>query len=125
MANPLNSALNLIAATILADKRVFACEVEVFIKEASKLELVRNLDPAMSETKLLEWYELYKEAIEANLNTPYFKDWYYSLLEDVSSLQDKETLLEVMRKISEADDEVHVSEQALIKLAERYWGMAA
>ena len=125
MPNPLNSALNLVAATILADKRVFACEVEVFIQEASKLELVRRLDPAMSETKLLNWYEFYKEAIQANLNTPYFKDWYYSLLEDVSSLQDKETLLEVMKKISAADDEVHVSEQALIKLAERYWGMAA
>lgn len=125
MPNPLNSVLNLIAATILADKRVFASEVEVFIQQASRLEIVQRLDPKISEAKLLAWYELYKEAIESNLRTPYFKDWYYGLLEQISSLQDKEKLLDVMRNISAADGEVHVSERALIILAERYWGIAA
>ena len=125
MPNPLNSVLNLIAATILADKRVFASEVEVFIREASRLELVKRLDPKMSEAKLLSWYELYKDAIEANLKTPYFKDWYYSLLEQISALPDKEHMLDVMRHISAADNEIHVSERALVALAERYWDMAA
>ena len=125
MPNPLNSVLNLIAAAIMADKRVFASEVEVFVKEASQLEIVQRLDPVMSEAKLLEWYELYKDAIEANLKTPYFKDWYYSLLKQISALPDKEQMLEVMRKISAADDEIHVSERALVRLAERYWDMAA
>ena len=125
MPNPLNSVLNLIAAAIMADKRVFAREVEVFVQEASQLEIVQRLDPEMSEAKLLKWYELYKDAIEANLKTPYFKDWYYSLLEQISALPDKEQMLEVMRKISAADDEIHVSERALVRLAERYWDMAA
>lgn len=121
MPNPLNSVLNLIAATILADKRVYASEVEMFIKEASALKLVRQLEPKMSEARLLSWYELNKDAIEENLKAPYFKDWYYKILKQISELPEKKSILEVMRKISKADNEIHVSERALITLAERYW----
>jgi len=125
MPNPLNSVLNLIAATILADKRVYACEVEAFIKETNKLDLVRQLEPNISEAKLLAWYEMNKDAIEANLKSPYFKNWLYSLLDQISELTGKESILGVMQKIAYADDDVHVSERALIKLAERYWETAA
>lgn len=123
MANPLNSVLNLIAATILADKRIYASEVEAFITESSQLELIKRLDPKISEARLLSWYELNKDAIEANLATPYFKDWYYALLDQISDLPDKKTILGVMRKISAADNDIHVSERALITLAERHWGL--
>ena len=121
MPNPLDSVLNLIAATILADKRVYASEVEVFIKQSSRLKLIRRLDPKISEAKLLSWYELNKDSINDRLSTPYFKDWFYATLDQIAELPDKQTILEVMRKISAADDDVHVSERALITLAERYW----
>ena len=121
MPNPLDSVLNLIAATILADKRVYASEVEVFIKQSSRLKLIRRLDPKISEAKLLSWYELNKDSINDRLSTPYFKDWFYATLDKIAELPDKQTILEVMRKISAADDDVHVSERALITLAERYW----
>ena len=55
MPNPLNSVLNLIAATIFADKRVYASEVEVFIKQTSQLDLIKRLEPKISEAKLLAW----------------------------------------------------------------------
>ena len=121
MPNPLDSVLNLIAATILADKRVYASEVEVFIKQSSRLKLIRRLDPKISEAKLLSWYELNKDSINDRLSTPYFKDWFYATLDQIAELPDKQTILDVMRKISAADDDVHVSERALITLAERYW----
>jgi uncharacterized tellurite resistance protein B-like protein len=125
MPNPLNSILNLIAATILADKRVYASEVEAFITETSKLALVKQLEPNISEAKLLAWYEMNKDAVEANLKGPYFKNWLYSLLDQISKLNGKDQILEVMNKIARADDNVHVSERALIRLAERYWDKAA
>ena len=125
MPNPLNSVLNLIAATILADKRVYAAEVEAFIKETSKLDLVRQLEPNISEAKLLAWYDMNKAAVEANLKGPYFKNWLYSLLDQISELNGKDEILEVMNKIARADDNVHVSERALIRLAKRYWDKAA
>jgi len=73
------------------------------------------------EAKLLSWYELNKDSINDRLSTPYFKDWFYATLDEIAELPDKQTILEVMRKISAADDDVHVSERALITLAERYW----
>lgn len=124
MPNPLNSVLNLIAATILADKRIYACEVETFLREASSLNLIKELEPEISETKLLKWYELNKDAIESNLSTPYFKDWLYSILNQLSTVPQKESILAVMKKIAKADDEVHISERALISLTERYWAKA-
>lgn len=125
MPNPLNSVLNLIAATILADKRIYASEVETFLRETNTLGLIRELDPNITEMQLLQWYEFNKDAIESNLSTPYFKDWLYSILEQLSSVEHKETILSVMKKIAKADNEVHVSEQALITLTERYWDRAA
>lgn len=121
MSNPLDSVLNLIAATILADKRVYASEVDVFIKQSSRLKLIRRLDPKISEAKLLSWYELNKDSINDRLSTPYFKDWFYATLDQIAELPDKQTILDVMRKVSAADDDIHVSERALITLAERYW----
>ena len=66
-----------------------------------------------------------KDAVEANLKGPYFKNWLYSLLDQISKLNGKDQILEVMNKIARADDNVHVSERALIRLAERYWDKAA
>jgi len=92
MSNPLDSVLNLIAATILADKRVYASEVDVFIKQSSRLKLIRRLDPKISEAKLLSWYELNKDSINDRLSTPYFKDWFYATLDQIAELPDKQSV---------------------------------
>jgi tellurite resistance protein len=121
MTNDLKDILSLIAATVFADKRVFASEIDVFIQATSKLKIVRRLDPKISEAKLLVWYETNKDEIRLKLGTPYFKDWFYEILERLKDVPDKELILEVMRKISHADGNIHVSERALIALSERYW----
>jgi len=119
----LNNILSLIAATIFADKRIYVSEVETFMTSTSKLQVARHLDPKLSEARLLAWYEMNKDNIREKITTPYFKDWYYDLLERLKDVPGKTSILDVMRKISKADNEVHVSERALITLAERYWGL--
>lgn len=123
MAIELKNILTLIAATIFADKRIYDSEVDVFIKATGKLKAVNKLDSQISEDQLLSWYEQNKDDIRQKLGTPTFKDWFYNLLEQFRYVpeKDKESIVEVMRKISIADGNVHESEKTLTALTERYW----
>ena len=123
MSDDIDNLLSLIAATIFADKRIYASEIEAFIDTTASLNLTQRLDPKMSESKLMFWYENNKTEIQDKLSTPYFKDWFYGLLDKLKDVPGKETVLDVMRKIASADGEVHVSERALVTLTERYWGL--
>lgn len=123
ISNELNNLLSLIAATIFADRHVYDSEVEAFIQATFQLKAVGESEPKLQESSLLDWYESNNNDIRQKLSTPYFKDWYYELLESLSHLEDKVSILDVMRKISSADGEVHISERALITLAERHWGL--
>jgi len=123
MKTETNNILSLIVATIFADKRIYASEVDVFLKSTLSLKVLRQVEPRLSEAKLLNWYEMNKADIQAKITAPYFKDWFYSLLDQLSGLPEKSSVLNVMRDISVADGEVHVSERALITLAERHWGL--
>ena len=123
MSEDIDNLLSLIAATIFADKRIYASEIETFIDTTASLKLTQRLDPNISESKLMTWYENNKAEIQDKLSTPYFKDWFYGLLDKLTHVRGKETVLDVMRKIASADGEVHVSERALVTLTERYWGL--
>lgn len=116
--------LSLIAATIFADKRVYATEIDAFLTSTVNLKVLQRLEPKLSEARLLNWYEMNKGDIREKLTTPYFKDWFYEMLDLLSDVPDKTSILNSMRNVSNADGEVHVSERALITLAERHWGLS-
>ena len=119
-----NDILSLIAASIFADKRVYASEIEAFVKASAELAALEGLKPKLSEAMLLSWYEQNKDDIRRKIATPYFKDWFYDLLARLSHVSDKRSILDAMQKISLADGTIHVSERALITLAKRYWSMS-
>ena len=121
MKNELTDILSLIAATVFADKRIFASEIDEFIKSTNKLNIIRHFEPKMSEARLLAWFEMNKDDIRGKLATPYFKDWFYDVLERLKDVPEKESIIEVMHKVSKADGDIHVSERALIVLSENYW----
>lgn len=123
MQTELHTILSLIAATIFADKRVHASEIETFIKATSKLRIIKKLDPKMTQARLLDWFEANKDDIRDNITTPYFKDWLYKILDRLAETPDKDAILNVMHRISIADDQIHVSERALITLTARHWGL--
>ncbi len=146
-----DNVLSLMAAIIFADKQVYDSEVTTFLQSVSQLNFEQDFNPAtscqltvtptlcieeaaqenteralgrsISTSEISEWYEDNNGRIRETLSTPYFKDWFYGLLDQISHLPNKEKILSVMRDISKADGKVHVSERALITLAERHWGM--
>lgn len=119
-----NDILSLIAASIFADKRVYASEIDAFVKASADLAALNDLTPKLSEARLLSWYEQNKDDIRSKIATPYFKDWFYDLLGRLSHVDDKRSILNAMQTISLADGTIHVSERALITLAKRHWNMS-
>lgn len=120
----LDNILSLLAVTIIADKRVFAAEIEAFVKATTQLKQARLIEPKLSEAKLLSWYEMNKDALTEKVHSPYFKTWFYDCLDSLSDIPDKSALLKAMREISLSDGELHVSERALIVLAELHWNIS-
>ncbi len=138
-----DNVLSLMAAIIFADKHVYDSEITAFIDSAGQLDFDHDFDPcqlsitpdlsikapspensqASSPSFLADWYETNKTQIREKLSTPFYKDWFYNLLDQLSDLPNKEKIISVMRDISLADGKVHISERALITLAERHWDM--
>ena len=119
----LNDLLNLIAVTILADKRVFTSEVETFISATSRLQDVRHIEPRISEAKLLLWYEMNKDDLQTRIASSNFKNWFYGCLSRLDHIKNKRSIIKVMQEIAMADNELHVSEKALIALTANYWNI--
>ena len=124
MSHKHDNVLSLIAATIFADQRIYDSEIQVFAKATAKLNLLKTAKPKLTESQILAWYDTNKDRIFLKVKAPYFKTWFYDLLDQLSDVQEKESIIDIMQKISRADGSVHVSERALFTLAKRYWGLA-
>lgn len=123
-SDEIENTLCLLAATIFADRRVFSEEITAFVEGTARLKIIREAQPKLTQTDLLLWFEANSPDIKTKMTTPYFKDWFYELLDKLSGFKDKEALLSIMREISKADNHVHVKERALFSLAARHWGIA-
>lgn len=123
ISDDLHDVLSLLAATIFADKRVFATEIETFLKMTETIRKIRKTDEALSEAKLLSWFDANVDSIRHKLQTPDFEQWFYGCLDKLDGLYDKQALLDLMSKIAKADNEFHISEQALIVLTAKHWNL--
>jgi len=123
ITDELNDLLSLLAATIFADKRVFAEEIETFIGVANRLQKSCKIDPPLSEGDLLDWFEANKNQIKANITAPEFETWLKNCLVRLDHISDKPVVLKIMTDIAKSDNEFHISEKALIVLTSRYWGL--
>ena len=58
ISKELDDLLSLFAAVIIADKRVFAQEIDVLLKATSTLKIALDIQPNLSEARILSWYEM-------------------------------------------------------------------
>ena len=117
----LDDLLSLFAAVIIADKRVFAQEIDVFLKATSTLKTALDIQPNLSEARILSWYEMNKDAVREEVTGPYFRSWLYDRLDRLAHIKSKQDILDIMNKISLADGELHSSESSLMSLTARRW----
>ncbi len=123
ISDQLHDLLSLLAATIFADKRVFATEIETFLKATENIKQIRKTEETISEAKLLSWFDSNADIIRSKLQTSEFEPWFYGCLNRLDGLHDKQSLIDVMTKIAKADDEFHISEQALVVLTAKNWNL--
>lgn len=123
ISQELNDLLSLLAATIFADKRVFAEEIETFMGVANRLVDARETETNLSEADLLGWFEANKDRVRASITAPEFETWLKQCLARLDHIDDKHVVLNIMTDIANADSEFHVSEKALIVLTSRYWDL--
>jgi len=121
ISDELHNLLSLLAATIFADKRVFATEVETFLNTADNIKQISHRDESISEAKLLSWFESNADSLRSKLQTSHFESWFYECLNKLDGLCDKQALINLMDKIAKSDEEFHISEKALIVLTAKHW----
>jgi len=117
--------LTLLALTVFADKRLFAQEIEAFMGLAADMEDFNHGEKPLSQPRMLVWFENNKAELMLRLDVPGFEDWFYALLDRLAHLHGKPAILKAMAKLAASDDDVHVSERALLKLTAERWGIAA
>lgn len=123
VSEDLHDILSVIAVMIFADKRVFAKEIETFLKMSEKVQQLHKVDDRLSEAKLLSWFDANSAIIRDKIQTPRFESWFYGCLDRLSGIYDKGAIIDIMGEIAKSDDDFHISEQALIILTANRWNV--
>lgn len=117
--------MSLLVLTVFADKKLYSEEIETFISLAKEMEAFNSAENRMSEAKMLVWFENNKFDLMVRLETPDFEAWFYELLDRLAHINHKPLILKCMARLAAADDDVHVSERALLALTAKHWKIAA
>ena len=120
-SDPASNVLALIATTVLADASTSRCGSDRFIRETRNLNALKKLGIQTSETRLLLWYELNKDAILEKMKSKTFIQWFYGVLDALETLIGKIQTLNLMRSLSVSGSQVNLNGQALLTLAEHHW----
>ena len=117
--------LGLMAMTVFADKQVLSEEIKAFVRVGIYLKEAWLLPEEMDEPSLIKWYEANKIRLRSKLAGDRFAPWLNSCLSSLDPIPNKTPILVAMTDIAKADEDLHVSEIALVRLAARHWKMAA
>ena len=119
----MNDILMVLAVGIYADKKIHSSEIKVFIKSVSRVNLSKRKLPKISEARALAWFENNKDNVRHIFAGPRseFDKWFVPILERVGVHAEKAALIHLLNMIFLADNEVHVSETALMALVKRVW----
>lgn len=123
----IEALLSLTAFSIFADKRVFANEIDSFVKSAHQIQAVDRSPITLTESKLLYWFEMNREQLQdkMKLGPAGLKRWLVMVMDDLAAFPDKSLILNLIKQISKSDGEYHVSERALSELVKRKFELAA
>ena len=118
-----DNVVDILAMTIFADKQVLSEEISSFVATILWLQNENIIDSNFSEARLILWYEINKNEFIAALQNHSFEKWLEPRLKELSDFPHKAHVFEAMLSIARADNEEHISEQALAVLIARSWGM--
>jgi len=115
------SALELMAMAMFADKRVLASEIQAFVVSVKSLQDQLVLKTRLSEAEIIVWYETHKSVLSDVIVKHQFESWMEQQIAALMNFPDKHLLLRAMDDIARSDGEKHISETALETLTAQKW----
>jgi uncharacterized tellurite resistance protein B-like protein len=124
MTSPaVENILNIIALSILADKKVHRVELDSFKSVAQNIPGLQNMTPRLSGVWLEGWYNNNKIRLIQEMQSRSFSSWLCNGLDAVTDTEDQSAILKAMEAISISDFDYHPNEENLIKYTAQHWNM--
>jgi len=118
-----NDIFTLLAMVIIADKRVYKEEVDTFVASAMKIKAAVDDETLITPDLVFEWFRGHRAAILNDANTKQLHVKALSIIIAMKSFAHRKTVLRAMVAVSVADNEMHPTEESLLTIAAKHWGL--
>lgn len=115
--------MTLLTVIIMADKRVYKEEVDMFTRSVVKLN--KKLSPGifMTPKMAFDWFVDNRDRVQAAMTSEDKHDRIDGLILSVSHLPGRNDILRTMFAIAKADSDYHSNERHIVKRAAEAWGL--
>jgi len=120
----IQNILNIIALSILADKKVRRAEIDGFASAAKNVPSLQNAtSPRLSDVWLEGWYNANKIKLIQTMQSQSFSNWFRKSLDQVTDIDDQSAILKAMEFVAISDYDFHDDERNLIKYTAQHWNI--
>ena len=113
--------LRLMSQVILADGHILQSEVEALIAGVRELKLSDATGAALTVSQIREWFDAYLVELNETWSTEKKDITITRLILSLADWPDKQTVVDVLTKVSLSDAEFHKEEKLLISIVKAYW----
>ena len=113
--------LRLMSQVILADGHILQSEVEALIAGVRELKLSDATGAALTVSQIREWFDAYLVELNETWSTEKKDITITRLILSLADWPDKQSVVDVLTKVSLSDAEFHKEEKLLISIVKAYW----
>ena len=113
--------LRLLTQVILADGHIYPSEIEALITGVQDLRLTGSDGEILSGDQLRAWLDGYLQELNETWSTEDPDVTLTRLVLSLAEWPDKQAVVNVLVKISLADDSFHIREKTLISIVKTFW----
>ena len=106
---------------ILADGHILQSEVEALIAGVRELKLSDATGAALTVSQIREWFDAYLVELNETWSTEKKDITITRLILSLADWPDKQSVVDVLTKVSLSDAEFHKEEKLLISIVKAYW----
>lgn len=118
------AVFNLLAITIVVDKRVYKEEVDCFLEQVGILARAIPSETLVTEKLAFDWFFAQQAEVRANLMGPAGEAYVVRALHKLLDCPHHILILKAMKAVCVADSDFHIDEVGLIDLAAATWGVS-
>lgn len=113
--------MRLLSQVILADGHIFESEVQALISGVQTLKLSDEAGALLSDVKIREWFNGYLTTLNETWSNEAKDVTMTRLILSLDDWPDKQSVVDVLTKLSIADANFHREEKVLISIVKAYW----